>query len=412
MDIVITGMGLVTPLGVGLENVWSCLIAGQSGIRHIQGFNADSFSSRIAGQIPDLETHLTRIIDPKEAKKMGRFIKVALLASDEALAHANWTDLSQEQKARTGVYVGSGIGGLNEIDEASKNLNANGRVTPFFVPSALVNLTSGQIAIKHDLKGPNMAVATACTSGSHAIGEGARMIAAGQADVMVVGGTEAAICPLGMAGFTSMRALSTDYNDQPEKASRPWDKQRDGFVMGEGAGILILESLAHAKGRGAKIYAKLVGYGLSCDAHHIAQPLEDGSGARASMIMALDSAGMKPESIGYINAHATSTPLGDKAELKAIESIFPAGTAVSSTKSAIGHLLGAAGAVEAIFSILSLRDQILPPTLNLDDPEITSMDLIGPKAEKRLFRAVLSNSFGFGGTNATLIFQKIEGAQE
>lgn len=413
MTVVVTGMGLVTPLGVGRENVWARILAGESGIRKIQGFDIEKSPTKIAGQIPDLEEHLKNIIDPKDAKKMGRFIKASLVATREALEDADI--LSQEGEIlnisldRTGVLVGSGIGGLGEIDESSIALQSKGRVSPFFVPSALINLPGGHISIKWGFRGPNFSVVSACASGAHAIGEAAKMISSGQADVMIVGGTEAAICRLGLAGFSSMKALSTAYNETPEKASRPWDSGRDGFVMGEGAGILILESLEHAQKRKApKIYARLAGYGLSCDAHHIAQPLENGAGAKASMIMALESAGIKAEDIGYINAHATSTPLGDVAELKAIESLFGKETCVSSTKGATGHLLGAAGAVEAIFCILALRDHILPPTINLEDPETSQVPLIGPKPHPKDIKMALSNSFGFGGANASLIFEIFE----
>jgi 3-oxoacyl-[acyl-carrier-protein] synthase II len=404
--IVVTGLGLVTPLGCGSQAVWSSIVAGQSGIRPITLYDeTDRFHSQIAGEVP-LDSFSPSEYLAKNSKKMGRFIQWAMVAAQEALEDAQWDPAeSFEKSVRTGVIVGSGIGGLPEIESAANRLKSSSVISPFFVPSALINLSSGHISIAHQIKGPNISVVTACSSGSHAIGEAMNFLRSGKADVMVAGGCEAAVCPLGVGGFDAMRALSRKRNATPDEASRPWDKDRDGFVIGEGAGMLILETLDHALSRGAKIYGEVLGYGVSADAFHMASPADDGDGAFRCMQMALNESGCRPEDIGYINAHGTSTPVGDVAELRAMERIFPEGTPVSSTKSAIGHLLGAAGSVEAIFTIKALQDQIIPPTLNLHDPEPTTMDLVAHHARSVSgMRYALSNSFGFGGTNTSLVF--------
>lgn len=410
MRIVVTGLGLVTPLGCGVASVWEKLIAGQSGIRRISSFDVSSYPSQIAGQIPEPLEFFEQWVSKKDQRKMGRFILWTMAAAEEALADAGWKPQTEHDRERTGVLVGSGIGGLDEISHWSVVLHEKGpsRVGPFFVPSALINLASGHISIRHGFTGPNLSVVTACSTGAHAIGEAAKMIRAGQADIVVAGGGEAAVCPIGVAGFSAMKALSTNFNDHPEKASRPWDKQRDGFVIGEGAGVVVLESLEHAQKRGAKIYAELLGYGMSGDAYHMAAPREDGDGAFRCMKAALKDARLEPHQLQYINAHGTSTPTGDIAELQAIERLFPEKTVVSSTKSSIGHLLGAAGSVEAIFSMLTMNTGVVPPTLNLDDPEPTKMDLVAHTARTlNQVNYVLSNSFGFGGTNASLVFGKV-----
>jgi 3-oxoacyl-[acyl-carrier-protein] synthase II len=413
--VVVTGMGLVSPFGVGVEKTWPLLISGQSALRPILGFPTDDLPCRIAGQLmhhPDLFDPAAYITD-KDRRRMDDFILYAMIAADEAIANAGWTPQNDHDADQTGVMIGSGIGGLPEIERSSLLLAERGprRVSPFFIPSSLINLASGQISIKHGFRGPNHAVVTACASGSHAIGDAARLIQMGDADVMVAGGAEAAICRVGMAGFASAKALSTGYNDTPEKASRPWDRGRDGFVMGEGAGILVLEELEHARARGAKIYAELTGYGLSGDAHHITAPAEDGDGAYRCMRMALKRAALPVEAIDYINAHGTSTPAGDVIEVRAVKKLFgdhAYKVAMSSTKSAIGHLLGAAGAVEAVFSILALNHNVIPPTLNLDDPdEECDLNFVPHQAQEKVLTHVLSNSFGFGGTNASLVFSKI-----
>ena len=413
--VVVTGMGLVSPFGVGVEKTWPLLIGGQSALRPILGFPTDDLPCRIAGQLmhhPDLFDPAAYITD-KDRRRMDDFILYAMIAADEAIANAGWAPQNDHDADQTGVMIGSGIGGLPEIERSSLLLAERGprRVSPFFIPSSLINLASGQISIKHGFRGPNHAVVTACASGSHAIGDAARFIQMGDADVMVAGGAEAAICRVGMAGFSSAKALSTGYNDTPEKASRPWDRGRDGFVMGEGAGILVLEELEHARARGAKIYAELTGYGLSGDAHHITAPAEDGDGAYRCMRMALKRAALPVEAIDYINAHGTSTPAGDVIEVRAVKKLFgdhAYKVAMSSTKSAIGHLLGAAGAVEAVFSILALNTNIIPPTLNLDDPdEECDLNFVPHQAQEKVLTHVLSNSFGFGGTNASLVFSKL-----
>ncbi len=413
--VVVTGMGLVTPLGVGVRHNWSRLVAGESGIGAIQSFDVSDLPAKIAGQVPRGDTGSgsfdpNRWVAPKDQKKMDTFILYAMAAAEMAVEDSGWKPAHDEQRERTGVLIGSGIGGLPEITDTSITLHEKGprRVSPFFIPASLINLASGQVSIRHGFKGPNHAVVTACSTGAHAIGDAARMIALDDADVMVAGGAEAAICRIGLAGFAAARALSTGFNDTPERASRPWDKDRDGFVMGEGSGIVVLEELEHAKRRGATIYAEVVGYGMSGDAYHITAPAEDGSGGFRSMRAALKRARLNPGDIDYINAHGTSTPLGDEIELGAVKRLFGDAAyklSMSSTKSAIGHLLGAAGSVEAIYSILALREQTAPPTLNLENPsEGCDIDLVPKEAKKRKIRNALSNSFGFGGTNATLIF--------
>ncbi|HTI87936.1 MAG TPA: beta-ketoacyl-ACP synthase II [Alphaproteobacteria bacterium] len=413
--VVVTGMGVVTPLGCGVRPVWERLIAGESGIRAIQGFDVSDLPAKIAGVVPRGDTaagyfNADDWVPPKDQRKMDQFIVYALAAASEAVEDSGWKPQDDEDRNRTGVLIGSGIGGLPSIAETALTLQDKGprRVSPFFIPAALINLASGHVSIKYGFRGPNHAVVTACATGAHAIGDAARMIALDDADVMVAGGAEAAVCRLGLAGFAAARALSTGFNDTPEKASRPWDKDRDGFVMGEGAGVVILEELEHAKKRGAKIYAEVIGYGMSGDASHITAPAEDGSGGQRAMLAALKRAKVAPDQIDYINAHGTSTPLGDEIELNAVKRVFGEHAhklSMSSTKSAIGHLLGAAGAVEAVFSILSIKNQILPPTLNLENPsEGCDLDLVAKNAKERPVRYALSNSFGFGGTNASLIF--------
>jgi 3-oxoacyl-[acyl-carrier-protein] synthase II len=416
--VVVTGLGIVSPLGVGVENNWRRLLAGRSGISGIQSFDVGDLPAKIAGQVPrgDFASGLFNADDyvpAKEQKKMDTFIIYAIGAAHEAVADSGWVPADDEARERTGVMVGSGIGGLNYIYEASVTLHERGprRISPFFIPASLINEASGHISINYGFRGPNHSVVTACSTGAHAIGDAARLIALDEADVMVAGGAEAAVCRLGVAGFAACRALSTGFNDTPEEASRPFDQGRDGFVMGEGAGIVVLEELGHAKARGAKIYAEIVGYGMSGDAYHMTAPSETGDGAFRAMRNALKRAEMAPDDIDYINAHGTSTPLGDEIEVGAVKRLF--GSAVenvsmSSTKSAIGHLLGAAGAVEAIFSILAMRDDIAPPTLNLNNPSegCLGIDLVPLVARERPIRAVLSNSFGFGGTNASLIFKE------
>jgi 3-oxoacyl-[acyl-carrier-protein] synthase II len=403
-------MGLVTPLGSGVKVNWDRLIAGQSGVRAIQNFDVSDLPARIAGQVPPGDTatggfNADDYVTPKDQRKMDRFIVYAMGAAHQAVEDSGWKPEDEEGRRRTGVMIGSGIGGLETIYDGSITLKEKGprRMSPFFIPSALINLASGHVSIKYGFKGPNHAPVTACSTGAHALGDAARMIALDDADVMVAGGAEAAVCRLGVAGFAAARALSTGFNDTPERASRPWDRDRDGFVMGEGAGIVVLEELEHAKRRGATIYAELVG-----DAHHITAPSEDGDGAFRAMAAALKRAKLDPDEIDYVNAHGTSTPLGDEIELGAVKRLFgPAAykISMSSTKSAVGHLLGAAGSVEAIYSILSIKDQVVPPTLNLDNPsEGCDIDLVPKQAKRRKVRAALSNSFGFGGTNASLVF--------
>ena len=413
--VVVTGIGVVTPLGCGAESCWSRLIAGESGISAIQAFDVSDLPAKIAGQVPRGETaegmwNPDDWMEPREQRKVDRFIVYGVGAAGLAIKDAGWEPTDEESLERTGVMIGSGIGGLEAIEEAAVLLKDRGprRISPFFIPSALINLASGHVSIKYGFQGPNHSVVTACATGAHAIGDAARLIALGDADVMVAGGAEAAVCRLGIAGFAASRALSTHFNDTPEQASRPWHKDRDGFVMGEGAGVVVVEELEHAKKRGAKIYAELVGYGMSGDAHHVTAPPEDGRGGFRAMVAALKRAGLNPEDIDYVNAHGASTPLGDEIELGAVKRLFGDHAyklSMSSTKSAIGHLLGAAGSVEAIFSILAMRDQVVPPTLNLENPsEGCDIDLVPKQAKERKVRHVLSNSFGFGGTNASLIF--------
>ncbi|WP_151176660.1 beta-ketoacyl-ACP synthase II [Hypericibacter terrae] len=414
--VVVTGMGLVTPLGVGTEYVWKRIVNGESGISGIQSFDVSDLPCKIAGQVPlgdkaSGNFNPDDYVIPKDQRKMGRFIHFAMGAATEAVLDAKWQPTDEHERERTGVLIGSGIGGLEGIYDAAVTLHERGprRVSPFFIPACLINLASGNVSIQFGFKGPNHAVVTACSTGAHAIGDAARLIQLDDADVMVAGGTEASICRIGVAGFAAARALSTGFNDEPQRASRPWDQDRDGFVMGEGAGVLVLEELEHARKRGAKIYAEVIGYGMSGDAYHITAPSETGEGAFNAMKAALKRAKLTPDDIDYVNAHGTSTPLGDEIELGAVKRLFGDAAykiSMSSTKSAIGHLLGAAGAVEAVFSILAIRDQVAPPTLNLDNPSVgCDIDLVPKRAKKRTIRRALSNSFGFGGTNASLIFQ-------
>ena len=416
--VVVTGLGMVTPLGSGVEHVWSRLIAGDSGAAKVTSFETEDLACKIACQIPlgdgtDGTFNPDAYMEVKEQRKVDPFIVYAIAAAHQALDDADWHPTSHEDQCATGVLVGSGIGGIGGIYDASSTLHEKGprRVSPFFIPGRIINLASGQISIAHGLKGPNHAVVTACSTGAHAIGDAARLIAFGDADVMVAGGAESPVNRLSLAGFAACRALSTGYNDEPTRASRPYDSGRDGFVMGEGAGVVVLEEYEHAKARGAKIYAEIVGYGLSGDAYHITSPSPDGDGAFRCMTAAVKRAGIAPGEIDYINAHGTSTPMGDELELKAVERLLgdaAAKASMSSTKSAIGHLLGAAGAVEAIFSILTIRDGVLPPTLNLDNPSVeTQIDLVPHEAKRKRVDVALSNSFGFGGTNASLVMRRV-----
>jgi 3-oxoacyl-[acyl-carrier-protein] synthase II len=414
--VVVTGMGIACPLGLGVEHVWQRLINGESGISAIQAFDCKDLPCKVAGQVPPGTKAGGRLdiaewIPVKDVKKMDRFIHLALVAATEAVEDSCWLPETEDDRCATGVMIGSGIGGLQTIFEASLQVSQGKarRLSPFFIPSALINLSSGHLSIKYGFKGPNHSAVTACATGVHAIGDAARLIMWGDADVMVAGGAEAAVCELGIAGFCASRALSTGFNDRPPEASRPWDKDRDGFVMGEGAGVLVLEELEHARRRGAKIYAEVAGYGMSGDAFHITAPAEGHDGAFRSMKAAMRNGGIAPSEIQYVNAHGTSTPLGDDLELEAVERMFgdaAKGLAMSSTKSATGHLLGAAGAVEAIFSILAIRDSVAPPTLNLDEPSRESViDRVAKTAQERKISLALSNSFGFGGTNASVIFR-------
>src|SRR5579862_2184782 len=413
--VVVTGIGLVTPLGIGIEHNWKALIAGRSGIKRIESFDVSDLPAQIAGQVPRGPTaenlfHADDWVDPKDQRRMNEFIVFALAAAVQAVEDSGWKPQDDENRERTGVMIGSGIGGLSGIADSSVVLHEQGprRVSPFFIPSNLINLASGHVSIRYGFKGPNHAVVTACSTGAHAIGDAARIIQYEDADVMVAGGAEAAICRIGLAGFCKAKALSSGFNDTPERASRPFDRDRDGFVMGEGSGIVVLEELEHAKRRGAKIYGELIGYGMAGDAYHVTAPAEDGSGAFRSMQAALKRARLNPDQIDYINAHGTSTPRGDEIEVGAVKRLFGDAAykvSMSSTKSAIGHLLGAAGSVEAIYSLLAMRDSVLPPTLNLENPsESCDIDLVPLRAKERRVRHVLSNSFGFGGTNASLVF--------
>lgn len=415
--VVVTGLGLVTPLASGVTLTWDRLLAGKSGLRKIEKFDISDLPAKIAGQViwgegegefnPDL------CMDKKDQRRVDTFILYGMEAARQAIVDSGWVPETEEQKFRTGVTIGSGIGGLPSIERDSILVHEQGprKLSPFFIPGSLINLISGQVSIKYGFKGPNHAVVTACSTGAHSIGDASRFIQYGDADVMIAGGAECALCRIGIAGFASARALSTAYNDTPELASRPWDKGRDGFVMGEGAGVVVLEEYEHAKKRGAKIYAEIVGYGLSGDAHHITAPPADGNGGYRAMQMALGHAKLNPEDIDYINAHGTSTPVGDLIELAAVKKLFANNLdkiSMSSTKSSIGHLLGAAGGVEAIFAILAIQNDMLPPTLNLENPdEGCDIDLVPLKAKEKKVRAAISNSFGFGGTNASVVFKKI-----
>jgi len=416
--VVVTGMGVVTSLGCGVDVTWQGLLASRSGIRGIDAFDVSDLAAKIAGMVPlgegPGEFNSDDWVTPKDRRRMDDFIVYGLAAAQQAVENSGWQPEGEEDRCRTGVLIGSGIGGLAEIARTSLDVEAGKarRVSPFFIPASLINLVSGHVSIRNGFKGPNHSVVTACSTGAHAIGDAARLIMWDDADVMVAGGAEAAICRLGVAGFCAARALSTHFNDEPERASRPWDKARDGFVMGDGAGVVVLEELEHAKARGATIYAEIVGYGMSGDAHHITAPAQDGDGAYRCMKAALKRAELNPEDIDYVNAHGTSTPLGDEIELGAVKRVFGEASkhiSMSSTKSAIGHLLGAAGAAEAIFSILTIRNGVVPPTLNLDDPsDGCDIDLVPHQPKERLVRAALSNSFGFGGTNASLVFRQFQ----
>ncbi|WP_374570131.1 beta-ketoacyl-ACP synthase II [Phenylobacterium sp.] len=422
--VVVTGLGLLTPQGQGVEHSWKAILAGTSGAGRITTFDASDYACQVACEVPRVDGRggggpdvagsfdPDSAMSPKDQRRVDDFILYAVAAADEAVRDAGWTPEDEESRERTGVIIGSGIGGLATIEKTSVELHERGprKVSPFFIPSALINLASGQVSIKYGFKGPNHAVVTACATGAHAIGDAARLIKYGDADVMIAGGAEAAICPVGIAGFIACRAMATAFNDTPQKASRPYDKDRDGFVMGEGAGILVLEEYEHAKARGAKIYAEVAGYGLSGDAYHITAPVEDGDGGFRAMKAALKDAGMSADQVNYINAHGTST-MADGIELGAVERLLgeaASKTAMSSTKSMTGHLLGAAGAIEAIFSILAIRDQIAPPTINLDNPDVeTALDLVPHKAKPMAIDVAMSNSFGFGGTNASVVFKKV-----
>ena len=417
--VVVTGLGLVTPLGGNVDSTWRRLTGAESGIARVEKFDVSDITCKIAGQVPRGDGANGTFnpddwMEPKEQRKVDDFIIYAMGAATQALNDADWHPQSYDDQITSGVLIGSGIGGVEGIAETALLLRDRGprRVSPFFIPGRLINLASGYVSIAHGLKGPNHAVVTACSTGAHAIGDAGRLIALGDADVMVAGGTESPVNRISLAGFAACRALSTSFNDTPEKASRPYDRDRDGFVMGEGAGAVVLEEYEHAKKRGARIYAELVGYGLSGDAYHITSPSEDGDGAFRCMRAAIKRAGISAGDIDYINAHGTSTPVGDEIELKAVERVVgnAAGRiSMSSTKSCIGHLLGAAGAVEAIFCLLAMRDEIVPPTINLDNPSVTTaIDLVAHKAKKRPINVALSNSFGFGGTNASLVFRRAE----
>lgn len=420
--VVVTGLGMVSPLGVGVEHNWKEITNGKSGIKKIEHFDVSDITSRIAGIIPRSEDENPTngaynpdvFMEPKEQRKVDEFIVYGMAAAQEAIADSGWEPSNDEDFNRTGVLIGSGIGGLDEIYKTSTLMNERGprRISPFFVPAALINLVSGHVSIKYGYKGPNHSVVTACATGTHAIGDAARLIALDDADVMIAGGAEGAVCRLGVAGFAAARALSTGYNDTPEEASRPWDEGRDGFVIGEGAGIVVLEEYEHAKKRGATIYGEVIGYGLSGDAHHITSPAEDGDGGFRAMQAALKRAELNPEDIDYVNAHGTSTPLGDGIEFGAVKRLFTNALdtmSMSSTKSAIGHLLGAAGAVEAIYSIKAMQTGVMPPTLNLDNPSenCNGIDLVPKEAKEKEIKTVLSNSFGFGGTNASIVMRAV-----
>ena len=414
--VVVTGMGLLSPFGVGVEHAWKQLLAGKSSTRRIEAFNVEDLPCKIASSVRregEAAFNPDDYLEPKEQRKVADFITYGIAAADMALADSGWQPKTDDEQYATGVMIGSGIGGIDGIAENAMLLAERGprRISPFFIPGNIINLASGQVSIRHGLKGPNHAVVTACSTGAHAIGDAARLVALGDADVMLAGGTESPITRLSIAGFCACRALATAFNDTPEKASRPYDKDRDGFVMGEGAGVVVLEELEHAKARGAKIYGEVIGYGMSGDAFHITAPSEDGDGAYRCMNSAIRRAGIMPSDIDYINAHGTST-MADTIELGAVERVVgnaASKISMSSTKSSVGHLLGAAGAAEAIFSLLAIRDNIAPPTINLDNPSVeTEIDLVPNKPRERRIDVALSNSFGFGGTNASLIFRRYD----
>ncbi len=420
--VVVTGMGMVSPLGVGVEHNWAALTAGKSGIKKIEHFDVSDITSRIAGIVPRTDSenptdgafNPNLYMEPKEQRKVDEFIIYGMAAAKEAIEDAGWQPTDEESQNRTGVLIGAGIGGLDEIYKTSILMNERGprRISPFFVPAALINLTSGHVSIKYQFRGPNHSVVTACASGTHAIGDAARLIMFDDADVMIAGGAESAVCRLGVAGFAAARALSTGYNDAPEQASRPWDEGRDGFVIGEGAGIVVLEEYEHAKARGATIYGEITGYGLSGDAHHITSPAADGNGGYRAMEAALKRAKLSPSDVQYINAHGTSTPVGDGIEFGAVKRLFEPAldtVSMSSTKSAIGHSLGSTGALEAIYTLKAIQTGVMPPTLNLENPSenCQGMDLVPLVAKEKEITHALSNSFGFGGTNASLIMSKV-----
>jgi len=416
--VVVTGLGMVSPLGCGVDATWNRILNGESGAKKIDSFDVSDLASQIACIVPRGDGsngtfNPDQWMEPKDQRKVDDFIVFAMCAARQALDDANWHPQTEDDRCATGTLIGSGIGGLSGIADGAVLLKERGprKLSPFFIPGRLINLASGYVSIEHGLKGPNHSVVTACSTGAHAIGDASRLIALGDAEVMVAGGTESPICRLAMAGFGALRALSTGFNEMPEKASRPYDKDRDGFVMGEGAGVVVLEEYEHAKKRGAQIYAEVIGYGLSGDAYHITAPAPDGEGAFRCMTSALKRAGISPSDIDYINAHGTSTPLGDEIELGAVQQLLgnaASKVSMSSTKSSTGHLLGAAGAIEAIFSILAIRDNVVPPTINLDVPSVdTSIDLVPWKARSREVNVALSNSFGFGGTNASLIVRRV-----
>ena len=412
--VVVTGLGVLSPLGYGVKANWQALIKGQSGLSKIKSFDATSYASQVAGHIPvgtkAGQFNPDDVLSPKEQRHVDSFILYGMAVGEQAMQDAGWFPKTEEEKNRAGVYFGSGVGGLISIVEGGKAIETVGprRLSPFTIPSILINLIAGHLSIKYGLQGPNIACATACTTGAHAIGEATRLIRENRADVMLSGSSEAAICPVGIGGFAQMRALSTHFNETPQKASRPWDKNRDGFVMAEGAGAILLEEYEHAKARGARIYGEVVGYGITADAHHFTAP--GGTGAKRAILQALDEAQMTPDQVDYINAHGTSTPMGDMVEFKAVKEVF-GGTnvAMSSTKSMTGHMLGAAGSVEAVYTLLAMHNNVMPPTINLDDPEEETIgfNLVPHTAQERQIDVALSNSFGFGGTNATLLFKKV-----
>jgi len=418
--VVVTGLGMVSPLASGVDETWSRILDGKSGAGKITKFDPELMGCKIACEVPygdgsNGTFNPDDFVSTKEQRRIDDFILYGMAAAQQAVEDSGWVAEKDEDKWRTGVMIGSGIGGLPSIERTSLQLEKSGprRISPFFIPGSLINLVSGMVSIKYGFKGPNHAVVTACSTGAHAIGDAARLVSFGDADIMVAGGAEAAICPVGIAGFLACRALSTNFNDDPASGSRPYDKDRDGFVMGEGSGVVVLEELEHAKARGAKIYGEIIGYGMSGDAHHVTAPASDGDGAYRCMKTALERAGVNAQDLDYVNAHGTSTPLGDEIELRAFERITSGAgcenISMSSTKSSIGHLLGAAGAVEAIFCLLAMRDNVVPPTINLDNPSVeTKLDLVPKKAKEKPVNTVLSNSFGFGGTNASLVMKRFE----